>query len=115
MTDAEFRPHAEAWLAAYQRTLHLTKLITAGSARMAELKMPKAVATMDTLQDDLAEMRRLEEGQAMLRQLRRDEQEIMDAEELIIRRVLPQDVWYQVNGCGIRHYHGVQIQVRDWE
>ena len=38
-----------------------------------------------------------------------------DGEELIIRQALPQDVWYQVNGHGIRHYHGVQIQVRDWE
>ena len=115
MTDQEFRPHAEAWLAAHHRKLHLTKLITAGSARMAELKMPKAVATLDTLGDELAEIRRLERGQAALRQLQRDEREIMDAEELIIRRVLPQDVWYQVNGHGIRHYHGVQIQVRDWE
>jgi hypothetical protein len=39
----------------------------------------------------------------------------MDHEELIIRRALPQDVWYQVKGHGVRHYHGVQIQVRDWE
>ena len=115
MTDAEFLAHAEAWLAAYQRKLHLTRLITAGSEKMAELKMPKAVATPDTLGEELAEMRRLEEGQNMLRQLQRDEREIMDAEELIIRQVLPQDVWYQVNGHGIRHYHGVQIQVRDWE
>ena len=29
---------------------------------MAELKMPKAVATLDTLQDELAEVRRLERG-----------------------------------------------------
>ena len=84
MTDQEFRPHAEAWLAAHQRELHLTRLITAGSARMAELKMPKAVATLDTLQE-LAEVRRLEEGQEVLRQLQRDEREIMDREELIIR------------------------------
>jgi hypothetical protein len=82
---------------------------------MAELKMPKAVATLDTLGTELAEVRRLEQGQDALRQLQREEREIMDAEELIIRRVLPQDVWYQVNGHGIRHYHGVQIQVRDWE
>ena len=115
MTDQEFRPHVEAWLAARQRELHLTKLITAGSTRMAKLKMPKAIATLDTLQDELAEVRRLEQGQSMLRQLQRDEREIMDGEELTIRRVLPQDVWYQVNGVGIRHYHGVQIQVRDWE
>lgn len=115
MTDQEFRPHAEAWLAAYLRKLHLGRLITAGSARMAELKMPKAVATLETLQQELAEVRRLEQGQDTLRQLQRAEREIMDAEELIIRRVLPQDVWYQVNGHGIRHYHGVQIQVRDWE
>jgi hypothetical protein len=115
MTDQEFRPHVEAWLAAHQRKLHLTKLITAGSARMAQLKLPKAVATLDTLQEELAEMRRLEEGQSMLHQLQRDEREIMDREELIIRQALPQDVWYQVNGHGIRHYHGVQIQVRDWE
>jgi len=115
MTDQEFRPHAEVWLAAYQRKLHLTKLITAGSEKMAELKMPKAVATLDTLGEELAEVRKLEQGQDALRQLQRDEREIMDREELIIRRVLPQDVWYQVNGVGIRHYHGVQIQVRDWE
>ena len=115
MTDQEFRPHVEAWLAAHQRQLHLAKLIAAGSARMAELKMPKAVATLDTLQDELAEVRRLEEGQEVLRQLQRDEREIMDREERIIRQALPQDVWYQVNGHGIRHYHGVQIQVRDWE
>ena len=82
---------------------------------MAELKRPKAVATPDTLGEELAEVRRLEEGQSMLRQLQRDEREIMDREELVIRQALPQDVWYQVNGHGIRHYHGVQIQVRDWE
>ena len=115
MTDQEFRPHVEAWLAAHQRELRLMNLITAESARMAELKMPKAVATLDTLGAELAEVRRLEQGQSMLRQLQRGEREIMDREELIIRRVLPQDVWYQVNGHGIRHYHGVQIQVRDWE
>jgi hypothetical protein len=115
MTDQEFRPHAEAWLAAHQRELHLTKLITAGSSRMAELKMPKAVATLDTLGDELAEVRRLEQGQSMLRQLQRGEREIMDREATIIRGVLPQDVWYQVNGHGVRHYHSVQIQVRDWE
>ena len=115
MTDQEFRPHVEAWLAAHQRELHLTKLLRAGSARMAELRMPRAVARLDTLQQELAEVRRLEQGQDTLRQLQRDEREIMDAEELIIRRVLPQDVWYQVNGHGIRHYRGVQIQVRDWE
>ena len=115
MTDQEFHPHVEAWLAAYQRSLHVGRLIAAGSARMAELKMLKAVATLDTLGEELAEVRRLEEGQEVLRQLQRDEREIMDREELIIRRALPQDVWYQVNGHGIRHYHGVQIQVRDWE
>ena len=115
MTDAEFRPHIETWLAAHQRELHLTKLIAAGSEKMAELKMPKAVATLDTLGEELAEVRRLEQGQEVLRQLQRDEREIMDREELIIRQALPQDVWYQVNGHGIRHYHGVQIQVRDWE
>jgi hypothetical protein len=115
MTDQEFRPHVEAWLAAHQREVHLTKLITARSARMAELKMPRAVATLDTLGAELAEVRRLEQGQSMLRQLWRAEREIMEREEPIIRRVLPQDVWYQVNGHGIRHYHGVQIQVREWE
>ena len=115
MTDQEFRPHVEAWLAAHQRELHLNRLITAGSEKMARFKMPKAVATLDTLGDELAEVRRLEQGQDTLRRLWRDEREIMDAEELIIRRVLPQDVWYQVNGHGIRHYHSVQIQVRDWE
>jgi hypothetical protein len=109
MTDREFRPHVEAWLAAHQRELHLTKLITAGSARMAELKMPKAVATLDTLQGELTEVRRLEEGQDVLRRLQRNERQIMDAEERIIRQALPQDVWYQVNGHGIRHYHGVQF------
>jgi hypothetical protein len=82
---------------------------------MAKLKMPKAVPTLDTLGDELAEVRRLEQGQSMLRQLQRDEREIMDHEELIIRQALPQDVWYQVNGRGIRHYHGVLIQVRDRE
>jgi len=115
MTDQEFRPHAEAWLAAYQRNLHLGRLITAGSEKVARLKIPKAVATLDTLLEELAEVRRLEQGQSVLRQLQHDERKIMDREELTIRRVLPQDVWYRVNGHGIRHYHGVQIQVRDWE
>ena len=115
MTDQEFRPHVEAWLAAYQRKLHLTKLITAGSEKMARLKMPRAVQTLDTLAEELTQVQQLEQGQSMLRQLQRDEREIMDHEERIIRQALPQDVWYQVNGHGIRHYHGVQIQVRDWE
>jgi hypothetical protein len=95
--------------------LHLTRLIGAGSEKMARLKMPRAVQTLDTLSEEVAKMQKLEQGQQVLRQLRRDEREIMDREELVIRRVLPQDVWYQVNGHGIRHYHGVQIQVRDWE
>jgi hypothetical protein len=115
MTDQEFRPHVEAWLAAYQRQLHLARLITSGSEKMARLKMPQAVRTLDTLGEELAQMQQLEQGQSVLRQLRRDEREIMDHEELIIRRALPQDVWYQVKGHGVRHYHGVQIQVRDWE
>ena len=115
MTDREFRPHAEAWLAAYQRTLHLGRLITAGSDKMARLKMPEAVQSLDTLSEEMAKMQQLEQGQQVLRQLQRDEREIMDREETIIRQTLPQDVWYRVNGHGIRHYHGVQIQVRDWE
>ena len=115
MTDREFRPHAEAWLASYQRASHLGRLITAGSEKMARLKMPKAVQTLDTVGEEMIQIQQLEQAQSMLRQLRRDEREIMDTEETIIRQALPQDVWYQVNGHGIRHYHGVQIQVRDWE
>jgi hypothetical protein len=115
MNDQEFRPHAEAWLAAHQRELHLSRLITAGSEKMARHKMPEAVQTLDTLGEELAQKKTLEQGQSVLRQLQRGEREIMDREELIIRQVLPQDVWYQVNGHGIRHYRSVQIQVRDWE
>ena len=115
MTDQEFRPHVEAWLAAHQRKLHLDQLITASSEKMARLKMPKAVQTLDTLGEEMIQIQQLEQAQSMLRQLRRDEREIMDREERIIRQALPQDVWYQVNGHGIRHYHGVRIQVRDWE
>ena len=76
---------------------------------MAELKMRKAVTALDTLQEELTEVRRLEEGQEVLRQLWRQERETLEQEELLIRRVLPQDVWYQVNGHGIRQYHNVQI------
>jgi hypothetical protein len=70
---------------------------------------------LDILQYELAEVHRLEQGQSMLRQLQRDERGIMDREERIMRQALLQDVWDQVNGHGIHHYHGVQIQVREWE
>jgi hypothetical protein len=42
MTDAEFRPQVEVWLAAYYERNHLSHLIQANSAGMAQIKLPKS-------------------------------------------------------------------------
>ena len=33
----------------------------------------------------------------------------------MIRQELPEDVWYHVNGTGIKHVPSTAIMVRDWE
>ncbi len=41
MTDQEFRPHVERWLAVYYVRNRLSRLIQHNSAEMAGIKLPK--------------------------------------------------------------------------
>ena len=43
MTDQEFRPHVEHWLAAYHERSRLSRLIQQNSVTVAQIKLPQNV------------------------------------------------------------------------
>ena len=115
MTDREFRPHAERWLAAYYERNRLSRLIQTISAQMAEIKLPGSVLRLDDLADQMKRIEELEAANAELRRQHREQLDILNQEERVIRQQLPQDIWYHVDGVGIKHVPHTAIMVKEWE
>jgi hypothetical protein len=115
MTDQEFRPHVERWLAAYYERNRLSRLIQANSAQMGKIKLPASVLRLDDLADQMKRIRELEAANAELRRQHREQLGILSEEERVIRQQLPQDIWYHVNGVGIMHVPHTAIMVKKWE
>jgi hypothetical protein len=115
MTDQEFRPHVERWLAAYHERNRLSRLIQTNSAQMGEIKLPGSVLRLDDLADQMKRIEELEAANAELRRQHRQQLDILNQEERVIRQQLPQDIWYHVNGVGIMHVPHTAIMVKEWE
>ncbi len=115
MTDQEFRALAEKWMETYLASIEASRQYGSLSAQLELTPMPRAVESLDVALDAHRRMEATRElcqaAYAKSRDLSAQAAEL-DAR---IRATLPGDVWYRVNGKGIRHQMGVATQIMDWE
>ena len=77
--------------------------------------MPRSVLRLDDLAHQMKRIKELENADAELRRQHKAKLGILREEEKVIRQVLPEDVWYHVNGVGIKQVPSSAIMVRDLE
>jgi hypothetical protein len=115
MTDQEFRALCEKWIETYLASIEASRQYGSLSAQLELTPMPRAVESLAVALDAHRRMEDTRElcqaAYARSRALSAQAAEL-DAR---IRATLPADVWYRVNGKGIRHQMGVATQIVDWE
>ena len=114
MTDPEFRNEVFRYIAGWQEQLELLRRIGQIQATLSEMKWPSATWSLDTLQDDMRSVDTLEAQLDSTRAAHMDAATRMRSADLVIRRELPQGVWYKCGMFAVRWYPDCQTQITTW-
>lgn len=114
MNDREFRDYVFRWIAAYQEHLELLRRLGQVQAELSDIKWPNEVWSLDTLADDMGAVDGLERQLDEIRGAHMDARNRMREADAILRKTIPEGVWYRCGSFGVRWFADCQTQLKSW-